>query len=70
MVVCPSVCHQHARTASRRRRPVISGQQRAARKQLAALRSLLPTFNTTTDLQVLLEAIRYISHLRQQLAVK
>lgn len=70
MVVCRPVrpvvssTLRAARPCTGRCRP-LSGQQA---RQLAALRSLLPA-NPTSDLQVLLEAIRYIGVLRQQLGV-
>ncbi len=69
MVVSRS-CRSQVRTAAgrhstgRRRRP-LTGQQA---RQLAALRSVLPV-GAASDLQVLLEAIRYIGQLRQQLGV-
>jgi len=53
---------QHS--TGRRRRPLTGEQAR----QMAALRSVLPV-GAASDLQVLLEAIRYIGQLRQQLGV-
>jgi hypothetical protein len=69
MVVSRS-CRSQVRPAAgrhctgRRRRP-LTGQQA---RQMAALRSVLPV-GAASDLQVLLEAIRYIGQLRQQLGV-
>jgi hypothetical protein len=69
MVVSRSCRSQVRPTAGRhgtgRRRRPLTGEQA---RQMAALRSVLPV-GAASDLQVLLEAIRYIGQLRQQLGV-